>query len=52
MENEDDVLIEGEEDHSGEDRELVASVEPSDEWTNFRNSLANNMFNAWSSHVQ
>ncbi|KAH6827596.1 hypothetical protein C2S53_015281 [Perilla frutescens var. hirtella] len=45
MDDEDDVLPEGEDHAQDEHEEFVSSVEPSDEWTNFRKNLAINMFN-------
>lgn len=47
MDEDDDVDHGGENNVEDDNEELVTSIEPSNEWTNFRKNLASNMFNTW-----
>lgn len=38
-----------EDEDESEDMEYVTNISPSDEWVTFRNTISQNMFNAWSS---
>ncbi|XP_057778460.1 protein ALP1-like isoform X1 [Salvia miltiorrhiza] len=49
MDDEDEIPLEGEDHNEDDDGESITSVEPSNEWMNFRKNLAVNMFNTWRS---
>ena len=48
--DDDDILMsedEEEEEEEEEEIEFITTIEPLDNWTNYRNTLAQNLFNNW-----